>query len=61
MPIITAKYAPPSIMACANARLTVQSRCVSVRPPPHHLLFSFAWLCCRATHEYAEEHETATH
>lgn len=30
MPIITAKYAPPSIMACANARLTVESHHVSV-------------------------------
>lgn len=30
MPIITAKYAPPSIMACANASLTVESQHVSV-------------------------------
>lgn len=30
MPIITAKYAPPSIMACANARLTAESHHVSV-------------------------------
>lgn len=30
MHIITAKYAPPSIMACANASLTVESQHVSV-------------------------------
>lgn len=30
MPIITAKYAPPSSMACANVSLTVESQHVSV-------------------------------
>lgn len=53
MPIITAKYAPPSIMACANASLTVESQHVSVGSnsfPTQKLIFFPADVSAHARH-----------